>query len=39
MKEFLDIVMIVGFIVLLFWFINGMNKNQIDKHKEKTEDK
>jgi len=38
-KEVLDIVMTVGFVLLLFWFINGMNKNQIQKHKDKLGDK
>ncbi len=35
MKEIVDIFMLVGFVVLLFWFINGMNKTQVDKHKDK----
>ena len=37
MKEILDIVVLVGFVYILFIFLRGMNETQVEKHKERLE--
>ena len=38
MKEILDVVVIIIFSIIVFGFIRGFNKQQIDKHKKRLED-
>lgn len=38
MKEFLDFIVWIAFIVLLAIFIIGFNKQQIQKHKDKLDE-
>jgi len=39
MKEFFDVVVWIGFIYILFIFIRGMNESQVEKHKNKLDEK
>ena len=38
MKEVLDVIVIAGFIFILFIYIRGMNDTQVQKHKDKLEE-
>jgi len=38
MKEILDIVVIIIFSIIVFGFIRGFNKQQVDKHTKKLEE-
>lgn len=38
MKEILDTVVIIIFAIIVFGFIRGFNKQQIDKHNQKIEE-
>ena len=38
MKDILDIVIIIMFVIIVFGFIRGFNKQQIDKHTKKLEE-
>lgn len=38
MKEILDIVIVIMFVIMVFGFIRGFNKQQIDKHKQKLDE-
>lgn len=38
MKEILDVIVIAGFIYILFIFLRGMNENQVEKHKDRLEE-
>jgi preprotein translocase subunit YajC len=37
-KEILDIIVLVLFVFMVFMFIKGFNKQQIEKHKDKLND-
>jgi hypothetical protein len=37
MKEVLDVIVIVGFVYILFIYLRGMNETQIQKHLEMLE--
>jgi len=37
MKEILDIIVLVGFVFILFIFLRGMNETQVEKHKKRLE--
>ncbi len=39
MKEILDIVVVTGFVFILFIFLRGMNEQQVQKHKDMLEKK
>lgn len=39
MKEFFDIVVWIGFAYILFIFLRGMNETQVEKHKNKLDNK
>ncbi len=38
MKDILDIVIIIMFVIIVFGFIRGFNKQQVNKHVKKLED-
>lgn len=38
MKEILDVIVIILFVIIVFGFIRGFNKQQIDKHTKKLEE-
>lgn len=38
MKEILDIVVIIIFSIIVFGFVRGFNKQQIEKHTKKLEE-
>lgn len=38
MKEILDIVVIIIFAIIVFGFVRGFNKQQVEKHKNKLEE-
>lgn len=38
MKEILDIIVLILFVFMIFMFIKGFNKQQIDKHTKKFEE-
>lgn len=38
MKEILDIIVIIMFVIIVFGFIRGFNKQQVDKHAQKLKD-
>lgn len=38
MKEILDTIVIIIFVIIVFGFIRGFNKQQIDKHTKKLEE-
>lgn len=38
MKDILDIIVIIMFVIIVFGFIRGFNKQQIAKHYKKMED-
>ncbi|QKF82009.1 hypothetical protein [Halarcobacter ebronensis] len=38
MKEIFDTIIIILFIFMIFMFIRGFNKQQIDKHRKKLEE-
>jgi uncharacterized membrane protein required for colicin V production len=38
MKEILDIVVVILFVIVVFGFIRGFNKQQINKHTNKLEE-
>jgi len=37
-KEILDIVIVIMFVIMVFGFIRGFNKQQIDKHQNKLDE-
>lgn len=39
MKDTLDIVIIVMFVIIVFGFIRGFNKQQVNKHVKKLEER
>lgn len=38
MKDILDIVVIIIFVIIVFGFIRGFNKQQIEKHTKKIDE-
>lgn len=38
MKEILDIIVIIIFVIIVFGFIRGFNKQQIEKHNKKLDE-
>lgn len=38
MKEILDIVVIIIFVIIVFGFIRGFNKQQVEKHNKKLDE-
>jgi len=38
MKEVLDTIIIIMFVIIVFGFIRGFNKQQIDKHKKRLDE-
>ena len=38
MKEILDIVVVIMFSIMVFGFIRGFNKQQVEKHKKRLEE-
>ncbi len=38
MKDILDIIVIIAFVIIVFGFIRGFNKQQIEKHTKKLEE-
>lgn len=38
MKEILDIIVIIVFVIIVFGFIRGFNKQQIDKYNKKLDE-
>lgn len=38
MKEVLDTIIIVMFVIIVFGFIRGFNKQQVDKHKKRLDE-
>ena len=38
MKEILDVIVIILFVFMIFMFIKGFNKQQIDKHTKKLKE-
>lgn len=38
MKEILDTIVIIIFVIIVFGFIRGFNKQQIDKHNKKLDE-
>jgi arginine exporter protein ArgO len=38
MKEVLDVIIWIGFIFLLFVFLRGFNRQQVQKHQDKLEE-
>lgn len=38
MKEILNGIVLVGFVYILFVFLRGMNKTQVEKHEKKLEE-
>jgi len=38
MKEILDIVVLGGFVFILFIFLRGMNETQVQKHLQRLDD-
>lgn len=38
MKEILDVIVLVLFVFMIFMFIKGFNKQQIEKHTNKLEE-
>lgn len=39
MKEIIDTIIIILFVIILFNFIRGFNKQQVEKHKKLLEEK
>lgn len=37
MKEVLDVIVLVLFVFMIFMFIKGFNKQQIEKHKDRMD--
>ena len=35
MKEILNVIVLAGFVYILFVFLRGMNKTQVEKHEKK----
>ncbi len=38
MKEILDTIILIMFVIMVFGFIRGFNKQQIEKHKQKLDE-
>ncbi|MCJ8325623.1 MAG: hypothetical protein MJK08_00855 [Campylobacterales bacterium] len=38
MKDIFDIIIIIMFVIIVFGFVRGFNKHQIDKHVDKLEE-
>lgn len=38
MKDILDVVVVIMFVIMVFGFIRGFNKQQVEKHQKKLEE-